>query len=155
MADRLPRIRHAERPGGAPRSLLARAVVARNVGVPGQGNHDRQVTGEVEGALTNPQPRGYDHTLSFGTGGYSLASEITAERGQGAGRGWSDLVAIRMSEDEEETWNVSRRIDTRPTAYADLTVLADSTLDLLYGTGALWGHIQRRPRPPGPSGRPS
>lgn len=42
---------------------------------------------------------------------------------------------IRMSEDEGQTWTVSRQIDARPAAYSDLTVLPDGTVGLLYETG--------------------
>ncbi len=44
-------------------------------------------------------------------------------------------MTIRMSEDEGQTWTVERRIDNRPAAYSDLTVLADGTVGLLYETG--------------------
>ncbi|HOW66723.1 MAG TPA: exo-alpha-sialidase [Candidatus Paceibacterota bacterium] len=44
-------------------------------------------------------------------------------------------MTVRMSEDEGQTWTISRRIDTRPAAYSDLTLLADGTVGLLYETG--------------------
>jgi hypothetical protein len=42
---------------------------------------------------------------------------------------------LRLSEDEGQTWTVSRQLDSRPAAYSDLTVLADGTVGLLYETG--------------------
>ena len=42
---------------------------------------------------------------------------------------------VRLSEDEGQTWSVSRQIDSRPAAYSDLTVLADGTVGLFYETG--------------------
>jgi len=44
-------------------------------------------------------------------------------------------MTVRMSEDEGKSWTVGRRIDTRPAAYSDLTILADGTVGLLYETG--------------------
>ena len=44
-------------------------------------------------------------------------------------------MSVRLSEDEGQTWSVSRPIDARPAAYSDLTVLADGTVGLLYETG--------------------
>lgn len=44
-------------------------------------------------------------------------------------------MTIRMSEDEGQTWTVSRQIDSRPAAYSDMAVLADGTVGLLYETG--------------------
>ncbi len=45
-------------------------------------------------------------------------------------------MTVRMSEDEGQSWTVSRSIDTRPAAYSDLTVLPDGTIGLLYETGS-------------------
>ena len=42
---------------------------------------------------------------------------------------------VRLSEDEGQTWTVSRQIDSRPAAYSDLAVLADGTVGLFYETG--------------------
>lgn len=42
---------------------------------------------------------------------------------------------VRMSEDEGQSWPVSRQVDSRPAAYSDMIVLADGTVGLLYETG--------------------
>jgi len=44
-------------------------------------------------------------------------------------------MTVRMSEDEGQTWTVSRQVDDRPAAYSDMAVLPDGTVGLLYETG--------------------
>ena len=46
-------------------------------------------------------------------------------------------LTVRLSNDEGQSWPVSRRIIEGPAAYSCLSVLADGTIGLLYETGAV------------------
>ena len=49
---------------------------------------------------------------------------------------WNDL-AVRLSNDEGQSWPVSPRVNDGPAAYSCLSVLADGAIGLLYETGTV------------------
>ena len=46
-------------------------------------------------------------------------------------------LTVRLSNDEGQSWPISRRVHDGPAAYSCLSVLADGTIGLLYETGAV------------------
>ena len=46
-------------------------------------------------------------------------------------------LTVKLSNDEGQSWPVSRRVNNGPAAYSCLTVLADGTIGLLYETGSV------------------
>ena len=46
-------------------------------------------------------------------------------------------LTVRLSNDEGQSWPVSRRVNDGPAAYSCLSVLADGTIGLLYETGTV------------------
>jgi sialidase-1 len=48
------------------------------------------------------------------------------------GRGKRENVSISLSRDEGKTWPVTKTLDAGPSAYSDLTILADGSVICLY-----------------------
>jgi sialidase-1 len=62
------------------------------------------------------------HTLARDAAGREKPSE----------KGKRENLVIKLSRDDGATWSVSRTLDAGPSAYSDLTVLADGTVVCLY-----------------------
>ncbi len=66
------------------------------------------------------------HTLARDTAG----KEVPGEKGK------RENLVIKLSRDDGVTWPVGRTLDAGPSAYSDLTVLADGTVVCLYEKGS-------------------